>query len=330
MKCIDRKKRAIFAVLVLSLVILSGCGQEVTIENAYDVYESSNAYGLNSAATDEESHSFFAKDLCVTGSDNQLSEGVSDALSEAAGLFNLKEGDLKFGKNIFQRVYPASTTKILTAYVALKHGDLSATATVTEEELQLEQGSTICELSVGDTVSLEQLLYGLMLCSGNDATNVIADMISGSTEAFAELMNQEALALGATNSHFVNPHGLHNENHYTTVYDMYLIFQEAIQNEQFVSIINSESHTGTFTSSDGQAITKNWRNSNKFINGEAKAPEGIQVVGGKTGTTGDAGYCLVLYSKNAQEDPWISIVYKSNSRDNLYKEMTELLEEISK
>ena len=118
MKCIDRKKRAIFAVLVLSLVILSGCGQEVTIENAYDVYESSNAYGLNSAATDEESHSFFAKDLCVTGSDNQLSEGVSDALSEAAGLFNLKEGDLKFGKNIFQRVYPASTTKILTAYVA--------------------------------------------------------------------------------------------------------------------------------------------------------------------------------------------------------------------
>lgn len=315
---------------MLFLLVLTGCGQEVTIENAYDVYESANAYGLNSAATNEESHSFFAKDLCVTGSENKLSENVSDALSEAAGLFNLKESDLKFGKNIFQRVYPASTTKILTAYVALKHGDLSATATVTEEELQLEQGSTICELSVGDTVSLEQLLYGLMLCSGNDAANVIADMISGSTEAFAELMNQEALALGATNSHFVNPHGLHNDDHYTTVYDMYLIFQAAIQNEQFVSIINSESHTGTFTSSDGQAVTKNWRNSNKFINGEAKAPEGIQVVGGKTGTTGNAGYCLVLYSKNAQGDPWISIVYKSDSRDNLYKEMTELLEEISR
>lgn len=330
MKCIDRKRRAIIAALMLFLLVLTGCGQEVTIENAYDVYESANAYGLNSAATNEESHSFFAKDLCVTGSENKLSENVSDALSEAAGLFNLKESDLKFGKNIFQRVYPASTTKILTAYVALKHGDLSATATVTEEELQLEQGSTICELSVGDTVSLEQLLYGLMLCSGNDAANVIADMISGSTEAFAELMNQEALALGATNSHFVNPHGLHNDDHYTTVYDMYLIFQAAIQNEQFVSIINSESHTGTFTSSDGQAVTKNWRNSNKFINGEAKAPEGIQVVGGKTGTTGNAGYCLVLYSKNAQGDPWISIVYKSDSRDNLYKEMTELLEEISR
>ena len=307
MKCIDKKRHAIIAAFALSLTVFTGCGQELTIENAYDVYESAKAYGLNSAATNEESNSFFAKDLCVTGTDNQLSENVSDALSEAAGLFNLKDCEMKFGKNIFQRVYPASTTKILTAYVALKHGDLSATATVTEEELQLEQGSTICELSVGDTVSLEQLLYGLMLC-----------------------MNQEALALGASNSHFVNPHGLHNENHYTTVYDMYLIFQEAIQNEQFVSIINSESHTGIFTNSDGQEVTKNWRNSNKFINGEAKAPDEIQVVGGKTGTTGDAGYCLVLYSKNAQGDPWISIVYKSDSRDNLYKEMTELLEEISK
>lgn len=321
---------AILLALSISMPALAGCEQEVSFKNVYDVYESTKAYGLNTTVTTDKKIAFFAEALCVADQTDLLSEGVTASLSEAAGLFNIQEDKLEFGKNIHGRVFPASTTKILTAYVALKHGDLAATATVTESELQLEEGSTICGLSVGDTVNLEELLYGLMLCSGNDAANVIADMISGSTEEFAKLMNEEALALGATNSHFVNPHGLHNEAHYTTVYDMYLIFQAALKNKQFVSIINSKNHTGTFQDSTGNIISKEWRNTNKFLNGEAPVPEGVQVIGGKTGTTSDAGYCLVLYSQKSGNIPYISIVYKSDSRDNLYLEMTELLEKISK
>lgn len=309
--------------------LLSGCGKQEVLEDAYNVYDTTSAYGMD-ASVQEQNVSYFADNLCVTGTDNILTEGVTENLSEAAGLFDTVNHEVKFAKNIYERRYPASTTKILTAYVALKYGDLAATATVTEEELQLESGSTTCGLSVGDTISLQELLYGLILCSGNDAANVIADMISGSTEEFANLMTQEAYALGATNSHFVNPHGLHNEEHYTTVYDMYLIFNAAVQDERFVELISTQNHTANFLNSAGETVVKDWTTTNKYLKGEETAPEGINVIGGKTGTTNDAGYCLVLYSKKGDEIPYISIVYKSDSRDNLYYEMTELLGEIMK
>ncbi len=330
MKCINKKNRILAAALCMFL-LFTACGEEITIENPYDVYESPRAYGLNTTVSgNENKQSFFSKDLCVAGTEDVLSDSVTASLSEAAGLFDIEDNNLKFGKNIYGRIYPASTTKILTAYVAMKHGDLSKTATVTEQELQLEEGSSTCGLSVGDIFSLEELLYGLMLCSGNDAANVIADLVAGSTDEFAKLMNQEALALGATNSHFVNPHGLHSEEHYTTVYDMYLIFQAALEEEKFVSIISAQSHTASFSRSTGETGSMNWENTNKYLNGEIETPEGIQVIGGKTGTTNDAGYCLVLYSKNSRGVPHISIVYKSDSRENLYHEMSELLMESAK
>lgn len=329
MKCTSNRKRLAAAVLLVLFLITAGCGEPVTIDNPYDVYESPRAYGLNITVSSESSQSFFAKDLCVTGTEDQLSQNITASLSEAAGLFDIQENTMKFGKNIYGRVYPASTTKILTAYTALKHGDLTATTTVTEQELQLEEGSSTCGLSVGDNISLGELLYGLMLCSGNDAANVIADLVAGSTEKFADMMNKEALALGAANSHFINPHGLHSEEHYTTVYDMYLIFQAALQNEKFVEIIGSKNHTASFTNSAGAASLE-WVNTNKYLSGEVETPEGNQVIGGKTGTTNDAGYCLVLYSKNGSGTPYISIIYKSDSRENLYHEMSELLVESGK
>ena len=136
MKCINNKKRILTAAMLVTLLI-SGCGQQqAEISNPYDVYESPRAYGLNITVTSESNQSFFGKELCVAGTEDLLSQSVTASLSEAAGLFNIKDNTLKFGKNIYGRVYPASTTKILTAYVALKHGDLSKTATVTEQELQ--------------------------------------------------------------------------------------------------------------------------------------------------------------------------------------------------
>lgn len=330
MRCINKKRMtSAVSIILTASFLLSGCGKQEVLEDAYNVYDTTSAYGMD-ASVQEQNVSYFADNLCVTGTDNILPEGITENLSEAAGLFDTVNHEVKFAKNIYERRYPASTTKILTAYVALKYGDLAATATVTEEELQLESGSTTCGLSVGDTISLQELLYGLILCSGNDAANVIADMISGSTEEFANLMTQEAYALGATNSHFVNPHGLHNEEHYTTVYDMYLIFNAAVQDERFVELISTQNHTANFLNSAGETVEKDWTTTNKYLKGEETAPEGINVIGGKTGTTNDAGYCLVLYSKKGDEIPYISIVYKSDSRDNLYYEMTELLGEIMK
>lgn len=327
MKCTNRKRWAKIAGILLICMMVCGCGESISLENPYNLSESPKLYGLTSEK-DSVVRSFFAEDICVAENKDILSENITASLSEAAGIFDLKNHTMTFGKNVHERLYPASTTKILTAYVALKHGKLTDTATVTEAELQLEPGSSVCGLAVGDTATLEQLLYGLILCSGNDAANVIADMISGSSEKFAKLMNEEAKAMGATNSNFVNPHGLQNPEHYTTVYDMYLIFQNAVQNEEFEKIISTQSYTAEFTNSE-TTVTKDWRTTNKFLNGEKNPPEGVQVIGGKTGTTSDAGSCLVLYSKKG-ENPYVTIVFKADGPDNLYLEMTELLEEISK
>ncbi len=198
--------------------------------------------------------------------------------------------------------------------------------TVSEDALDaLDAASSVCGLSAGDRIRLEDLLYGLMLASGNDAANVIAEYISGCTEAFADLMNETAAALGATGSHFVNAHGLPDEEHYTTAYDLYLLFNEAVKNDKFLTIISAKSHTASYTDGSGNAVSKTWTNTNGYLAGTYATPDGVSVVGGKTGTTADAGYCLVLYSENAAGNPVISVVLKGNSRSDLYKIMTQIL-----
>lgn len=142
------------------------------------------------------------------------------------------------------------------------------------------------------------------------------------------MMNQEALELGATNSHFVNPHGLPDDNHYTTVYDMYLIMNEAIKYQLFNEIIQMDSYSTVYYDKNGVEKEISVNNSNAYIRGDIQAPGGITVLGGKTGTTNAAGNCLVLVSRDSSSNPYISIIMRSEGRDALYEQMTDLLEEI--
>ncbi len=164
-----------------------------------------------------------------------------------------------------------------------------------------------------------------MLASGNDAAIAIAEGMDGSTEAFVNRMNREAKLLGATHSHFVTPNGLHDEKHFTTVYDMYLIFSAAKKQKTFVKLIQSSSYTAHYHGAGGSGKEKTWDNTNYYITGSFLAPEGIHVIGGKTGTTGQAGYCLVLLSKNIHQDDIISIIFHADCRSNLYHVMNEML-----
>ena len=329
MKCISKW---ISMVLVCGFLtgIIAGCSSENTqIKAAYDVYHTSAEYGLTNDTVSNVIEPF-AKNICVIGFDNTDGRDMHTEVAEGAGVFNTAQEKVSYAQNVHEKLYPASTTKILTAYIALKYGDLDQQITVSEEALDgLDSSSSVCGIQVGDILTLEQLLYGLMLCSGNDAAEVIAETVSGSSEAFAELMNKEALALGASNSHFVNPHGLPDENHYTSVYDLYLIFNAAVSDERFVSMINADSFEASYTDKNGQTVSKTWKNTNKYLNGEKEAPEGITVIGGKTGTTKDAGYCLVLLSENSSSEPLISIVLKADGRSDLYLLMNEMLSNFS-
>ena len=266
--------------------------------------------------------------LCVA-SDNVTWDGFSpeDEL-HAAALFQLNENDVVYAKDIHERIYPASTTKILTAYLALKYGELTDIITIGENAVGVPLDSSRAGLRQGDQVSLEVLLYGLMLPSGNDSAVAIAASISGSEEAFAELMNQEAAKIGATNSNFINAHGYHDENHYTTAYDLYLIFNECVKYDKFLEIISSSQYETRITQKNGTYREVLWRQSNQYINGGRQTPNGLIVVGGKTGTTDEAGACLILYSKEGENNSYISIIMGADNKGILYDNMSELITSI--
>ncbi len=323
------KKRIILSVLAAAL-LSGGCGKvskEVTFANAYNLYDTSKKYQLIQAddSSLQDTVPYFAENLCVSDGKDLGTDKTSSYVAGAAGVFNLTQKEVTYAQNIYQKMYPASTTKILTAYLALKYGDLNAVYTVSHDAANQASDSSVCHLKEGDQMTLHQLLYGLIMQSGNDAAVAIAEGISGSVEAFVELMNEEAHALGALDSHFVNPEGLPDEDHYTTVYDLHLLFQAAMKDERFLELIQAKEYTVDYIDGAGMPMQQVWKSTNKYLAGTEDAPSGIMVIGGKTGTTNAAGYCLALLSKNEAGEQVISIVMKADCRNNLYYYMNELL-----
>ena len=310
--------------LLLCLVLIAG---GVTAGAAFFLSSNNNAveeYESRAYTANLYQGEMFAEDLCVSTGDVALNGMQDDASVHGAGLFNMKDENVVYGYHLYDRLYPASTTKILTAYIALKYGNMDDQVTVSAHATDFNWDESVCGLRTGDTVSMYDLVCGLMLHSGNDAAVAIAEHISGSEEAFVELMNSEAAALGATGSHFMNPHGLHDENHYTTAYDLYLIFNECLKDDRFVEIISLNPYTASLKGADGTVRTETWIPSHFYGSGDAKAPEGVRVIGGKTGTTSQAGNCVILYDENADGTPYISVIMGAEDKTLLYEEMNEL------
>lgn len=328
MRCINKMFRPA-AIAALVSVMLAGCGKDTRLINAYDIASDSPAVSESATAGDSYAD-LFAQDLCIVSDDSSADSGVDMTFAEAAALFDIDGRETLFSKNAHEKLYPASITKILTALVALKRGNMDDVLTVSGNAMIAESGAQLCGFKPGDKLTLDQALHALLIYSGNDAGVAIAEHISGSVEEFAKAMNQEAASLGATNSNFVNPHGLHDDNHYTTVYDLYLIFQEVMQYDKFREIINTPSYTTSYTLSDGTLKEITWNTTNLYLKGTASVPQNVTVIGGKTGTTAKAGSCLILLSENADKSPFISVVLNSEDRTTLYTQMTDMLENINK
>ena len=158
-------------------------------------------------------------------------------------LLNLSDKKVLYAKGAYNKVYPASITKIMTAMLALKYGNMDDTVTISQENVTLESGSQVAGFQAGDQVTMDQLLHCLLVYSANDAASAIAEHIGGSTDKFVEMMNSFAAELGCTGTHFTNPHGLQDENHYTTPYDIYLMLKEALNYPEFTDITQMASYT---------------------------------------------------------------------------------------
>ena len=322
MICINNHlKQKLLCIICIAAVFLTACSSNDSFADAYAAYE--NPYSIQQ--TSNKKINFFSSDLCVTGTADLGVNEVAAYTAGASGAFNITRKEVVYASSIYEKMFPASLTKILTAYIILNNCKLDDKVTISENAVNLEADASNCGLKSGDVISVESLLYGLLLPSGNDAAIALAEYCCGSVEAFADKMNQTAKSLGATASHFCNPSGLHDDNHYTTVYDLYLIFQSCIKNEEFVKIINTKEITVKYSDIKGESVQKTYENTNRYLIGKESIPSGFEVIGGKTGTTNAAGNCLVLLSKNAENEEIVSIVMKSASKTDLYNLMSQIL-----
>lgn len=211
--------------------------------------------------------------------------------SEAAVLIDGDSGLVLFEKNAGKKLYPASTTKIMTAIVALENAELTDETTVSHNAVySISPDSSAAGLYEGEEINVEELLYTLLVASANDSANVLAEHVSGSIDAFVALMNQKAKEIGADNTHFVNTHGLHDENHYTTAGDIAKIAVYAMKNPTFAEIVSHSTYTLEPTNKYDKQRT--YTNTNQLLN--PNCPYYVKGAAGiKTGYTGEAKNCLV-------------------------------------
>ncbi len=250
-------------------------------------------------------------------------EWPEDVSIEAEGgiVMDAATGAILYGKNIHNAYYPASITKILTALIVLENCGLDETVTFSHNAVyNVEAGSTSAGLDEGDTLSVRDCLYALLLRSANEAANALAEHVAGSMDAFAEMMNEKARSLGCVDSHFANPSGLNNEQHYTSAYDMALIGQAALQNETFMKIDSTLYYDlpPTKRNPEGMRVYPGHKMLKKNM------PEYYSgCLGGKTGYTSLAGNTLVTF---AERDGMRLVAVVLNGHQSHYRDTKALLD----
>ncbi len=319
------ERRISLRIIALLLVLtLTGCKSKVTYRSATDVTYNKNA------SFNTEFKNLLGSGLVVVDPDLDYNNKDTTIDGKAALIYNVTDNEVLFSKNAFEKMYPASTTKILTCLCAIKYGrlyniDFQKEAKVSDFTSDMPYGAKLSGIYKGDKITLEQVMYCMMLESGNDAAMIVAENIAGSVDAFVELMNKEAKALGATHSHFCNPHGLFEEDHYTTAYDLYLIMNAAVKETEFLKYIQTREFVFNYVTDSGVSRKRSVYPTNKFFLNQAQAPKDITVIGGKTGYEELAGRCLVIYSSNPSDDKFISVVLNSSSGTAVYESTSKLM-----
>lgn len=241
--------------------------------------------------------------------------------AEGGIVIDASTGAILYGKNIHNAYFPASITKILTALIVLENCGLNETVTFSHNAVyNVEAGSTSAGLDEGDTLSVRDCLYALLLKSANEAANALAEHVAGSIDDFAVMMNEKARSLGCVDSHFANPSGLNNEQHYTSAYDMALIGQAALQNETFMKIDSTLYYDLPVTKRNPEGVRI--YPGHKML--KKNMPEYYSgCLGGKTGYTSLAGNTLVTF---AERDGMRLVAVVLNGHQSHYRDTKALLD----
>ena len=248
------------------------------------------------------------------GSNAAISEGAPN-LEAAHGALMASDGKVLWRRDADTQVPMASTTKIMSALVALENGSLSDQVTISQNA-DSQEGST-AEVVAGDTVTLENLIYGMMLPSGNDAAMAVAEHFgSGNAQTFVDMMNAKAQELGMANTHYTSPNGLVDEGNYTTADDYLKLVSAAMENDEFRTVVSHKTYTYT---SLGNKLTATLENTNELL-GSYDGANGV-----KTGFTDAAGYCLVASAERDGEELY-AVVFGSTTQNSRFTDAEALLD----
>ena len=268
------------------------------------------SYILPVYADDEDFENFSDISSVINASSEIVAEQTIN--SRAAIVYDRSSGTILFGKNENEKRKMASTTKIMTAIVVIEKSNLEDIVTVSSKAAGT--GGSRLGLHTDDKISVLNLLYGLLLCSGNDAAVALAEYVGGDVSGFADLMNSKASNLGLTSTHFVSPHGLDDDDHYTTAYELALITDYALKNETFRNLVGTKNYTISIN-----GYPKNLSNTNELL-GNLDGVYGV-----KTGFTNGANRCLVTSVKRDNMD-LICIVLGADTKKDRTRDSSQLIE----
>ena len=299
MRKLKEKIFAIFLICIMTTEVALAAGKA-------DVYPSNSGKSIYS----------------VTGDESK----VPELLSQSAIVVDMKTGYTLVEKNIKDKLYPASITKIMTAILTIENSNKEDVVTFSAEAVfSIEQGSSAAYVDVDEQLTVDVCLYGLMLISGNDLANGLAEHVGGTMDNFAAMMTNKAEEIGCLNTNFTNAHGLHDDNHYTTAYDMAVIAKYAYEKaEKNGMSFKTYCSTGFYECqpTNKQELVRQWRNNNKLIN-PYKEEYYEECIGGKTGYTNKAGGTLVTFAE-INGRTVICVVMKSANSLSAYADTTNL------
>ncbi len=334
----NRMKRLLSMILIVIVTVVSvtACDKEKSVTDLMGSYAASDSIvnddvgAMMSATFSPLLSEWF---ICDITEDMLNTSYVFDEENEkkkgAAYVINRTDNELVFGYNMLSKMYPASITKLLTTLVVLENCDVKEPVTIDETVAAMKRGS-VAELNEGDVISIYNLLIVLLTISANNAAVALARHVAGSEEAFAEMMNAEMNKLGNHSSSFKNCSGLHLNEHYTTPYDMYIVFQECMKYDSFRSIMKLIEGEYEYTNAAGEQCVRKYKTTNCFKNGLYEYPENITILGGKTGTTDSAGYCIMLLVQSDTGTEYIIGIYNCATEEKLYTKAAELMTQYCK
>ncbi len=311
--------KQIISLILVICIIFTGCQNKIKLLSV----DSKDTISMEILSS--ERGKLLGENLAVVEKD--INASMINSLY-ATLLVDTKEQKVLISKNAYERVYPASITMLATALTILENMDLDKEITVSLKAIKDLSNTSTIGLKVGDKLTVEQLLYGMLLSSGVDAANVLAMECSGSIKAFAKLMNSTVGKLGCVDTHFTNASGISDFNHYTTVYDLYILMNHLMQDDEFMKIIGHKNFDSIYKQQKGSVNKKTYTSTISYFNGEKTLPSGITVLGGKTGTTASAGCCLSLFLQDAKGRDYIAIGMKAVDKDTLYSQMEILIQKI--